>query len=61
MSWLLYFALAVIVTGFAAVTGIKAKNTRHVAHTSLMGGARIALWVIAIVLVSLAVRAYPAG
>ncbi len=58
MSWLAYFAIAVIVTGFAAVTGVKAKNTRHVAHTQLMGVARLALWVIAIVFVSLAVRAY---
>ena len=59
MSWLYYFALAVIITGFAAVTGIKAKGTRHVAHTSLMGVARLALWAIVIVLVPLAVRAYP--
>jgi hypothetical protein len=58
MSWLTYFALAVIVTGFAAVTGIKAKNTRHVARTQMMGMARLALWAIAVVFVSLAVRAY---
>ncbi len=58
MSWLAYFGLAVIVTGFAAVTGIKARNTRHVARTRLMGGARLALWFIAIVFISLAVRAY---
>lgn len=58
MSWLAYFGLAVIVTGFAAVTGIKAKNTRHVARTHLMGVARLALWFIAIVFVALAFRAY---
>lgn len=51
MSWLVWFALAVIVTGVAAVTGIKPKGTRHVAHTSLMGVARVFLWIIAIVLV----------
>ena len=61
MSWLFYFALAVVVTGFAAVTGVKAKQTRHVAHTHLMGVARVALWAIAIVFVSLAVRAYSVG
>ena len=58
MSWLAYLALAVSVTGFAAVTGIKARKTRHVARTQMMGMARLALWVIAIVFVSLAVRAY---
>ena len=53
--------LAAIVTGFAAVTGIKAKGTRHVAHTSLMGMARIALGVIIVVLVYLAYRTYTGG
>jgi len=58
MSWLAYFGLAVIVTAFAAVTGLKAKDTRHVARTHLMGMARLALWVIVIVFVFLAFRAY---
>lgn len=58
MSWLFYFALAVIVTGFAAVTGIKARKTRHVARTQLMGVARMALWAIAVICVVLAVRSY---
>ena len=58
MSWLAYFALAVVITGFAAVTGIKARKTRHVAHTQMMGMARLALWAGAIVLIGLAVRGY---
>ena len=58
MSWLFYFALAVVVTGFAAVTGIKARKTRHVAHTQMMGMARMALWAIAVIVIALAVRAY---
>lgn len=58
MSWLAYFGLAVIVTAFAAVTGIKAKDTRHVARTHLMSMARLALWVIAIIFVFLAFREY---
>jgi hypothetical protein len=37
MSWLAWLVLAVIVTAFAAITGIKPKGTRHVAHTSMMG------------------------
>lgn len=58
MSWLVWFALAVIVTGAAAVTGIKPKNTRHVAHTSLMGVARVFLWIIAIALIYQAWRTH---
>ncbi len=49
MTWLFWLSVAVIVAGVAAVTGIKPKGTRHVAHTSLMGMARLAL--IAFVLV----------
>ena len=58
MSWLVWFALAVIITGVAAVTGIKPKGTRHVAHTSLMGVARVFLWILAIVFVYQAWRTH---
>jgi len=58
MSWLFYFAVALVITGFAAVTGFKAKSTRHLSHTHLMNVARGALWIVAIVCVSLAIRAY---
>jgi hypothetical protein len=58
MSWLVWFALAVIVTGVAAVTGIKPKGTRHVASTSLMGVARVFLWILAIILVYQAWRTH---
>jgi F0F1-type ATP synthase membrane subunit a len=57
MSWLAWLGLALLVTIVAAVTGIKPKGTRHVAHTRLMGGARLALLAIVIILVSLAYRA----
>ena len=43
MTWLYWLALAVVVTAVAAVTGIKPKGTRHVAHTSMMGVARVVL------------------
>lgn len=58
MSWLAWFGLAVVVTGVAAVTGIKPKGTRHVAHTRLMGIARVCLWIIVVVFVYQALRAY---
>ena len=61
MSWLAWFGFAVILTGAAAITGIKAKGTRHVAHTGLMGMARLLLWFIAFVFVCLAWRAYSLG
>ena len=48
MSWLAWLGLAVVVTALAAVTGIKPKGTRHVAHTSLMGMARLTLVVVAL-------------
>lgn len=53
--------LAAIVTGFAAVTGIKVKGTRHIAHTSMMGIARIALGVIVLIFALLAYRMYAGG
>lgn len=58
MSWLAWFGLALIITGFAAVTGIKAKNTRHVAGTQLMGVARWFLLLFAIIVAYQAYRAY---
>lgn len=50
--------LAVIVAAVAAVTGIKPKGTRHVAHTSLMGVARVFLLIIAAVLIYQAWRTH---
>lgn len=61
MTWLGWLVLAVIVTAFAAVTGFKARGTRHVARTRLMGMARLALWAIVIILAYVAFRAYSAG
>lgn len=58
MSWLVWLTLAVIVTAVAAVTGIKPKGSRHVARTSLMGVARVFLWIIAIVLIYQAWRTH---
>jgi hypothetical protein len=57
MTWLAWLGLAVIITAIAAVTGIKPKGTRHVAHTRMMGMARFALLVIVIIFTYLAFRA----
>ena len=57
MNWLVWLGLAVVVAVFAAVTGVKAKGTRPVAHTRMMGVGRIALLVIVIILAYLAYRA----
>ena len=51
MTWLTWLGLAVVVAVFAAVTGIKPKGTRHVAHTKLMGVARVVLVVMALILI----------
>jgi hypothetical protein len=61
MSWFGWLGLAVIITGIAAVTGIKPKGTRHVAHTSLMGAARLVLLAILIIVGYLAFRTRSGG
>jgi hypothetical protein len=61
MSWLAWLGLAVLIAAVAAVTGIKPKGTRHVARTHLMGGARLALLALVIILAYLACRARSGG
>ena len=61
MSWLALLGLVVLITAVAAITGIKPKGTRPVAHTRLMGVARLALLALAIMLAYLAFRARPGG
>ena len=57
MTWLAWLALAVLITGVAAVTGIKPAGTRHVARTRLMGVARFVLLFIIVVFMYMAYRA----
>ena len=57
MNWLVWLGLAVVVAVFAAVTGVKAKGTRPVAHTRMMAMGRLALVVIVIIFAYLAYRA----
>ena len=58
MTWIGWIGLAVLITAIAAVTGIKPKGTRHVAHTRLMGGARLVLLALMILFAYLAFQAY---
>jgi len=58
MSWLGWFAIALVITVFAAVTGIKAKGTRPVANTQLMGVAR---WVLLLIVLAVAYQVYRAA
>ena len=58
MPWLGWFALALVITAFAAVTGIKAKGTRPVANTQLMAVAR---WVLLLIALIVAYQAYRAA
>jgi hypothetical protein len=57
MNWLVWLGLAVVVVAIAAVTGVKPKGTRHVAHTRMMGVGRIALLIIVAIFLYLAFRA----
>lgn len=57
MNWLVLLSLAAIIAAVAAVTGIKAKGTRPVAHTSMMGMARFLLVILALILAYFAFRA----
>ncbi len=57
MNWIVWLGLAVVVTAVAAVTGVKATGTRPVAHTRMMGVARVVLVVIVAIFAYLAYRA----
>jgi len=57
MSWLAWLGLAVLITAVAAITGIKPKGTRHVAHTRLMGVARLVLLALVLIVTYFTFRA----
>jgi hypothetical protein len=54
MSWLVWLALAVIVAGVAAVTGLQPKGGRPVARTGLMTVARVVLLIVVLIFVYMA-------
>lgn len=57
MTWFVLLGIAVAIATLAALTGLKLRGTRHVAHTSLMGVARIILVILAPVVAGFALRA----
>lgn len=61
MNWIGWLGLAVLVTAIAAVTGIKAKGTRPVAGSRLMGVGRFILLLLVILFAYLAYRARSGG
>ena len=61
MSWLLWLALAVMLTAIVSVTGLQPRGTRPVAHTRMMGMARLALVALIIVCAYAAFRARAGG
>jgi pimeloyl-ACP methyl ester carboxylesterase len=54
MTWLTWLTIALLVATFAALTGIKPNDSRPVAHTRLMGMARLVLVVAVLIVVALA-------
>ena len=61
MSWIIWLGIAVVIAAVAAVTGFKAKGTRPVAHTRLMGVGRIALLAIVVIFIYIAYQARNGG
>jgi len=61
MSWLAWLGLAVLITAVAAITGIKPKGTRHVAHNRLMEIARIVILALVLIIAYFTFRARSGG
>ena len=57
MNWIIWLAMAVILTALAAVTGIKPRGTRPVSHSRLMGVGRVFLLILVVIFAVLAFRA----
>ena len=58
MSWFTFLAIALIIAVIAAVSGVKPKGSRHVAHTRLLGMARVILVIVALIFIGMALRKY---
>ena len=61
MTWLAWLIIALIVAVFAALTGIKPKGSRPVAHTRLMSVARFVFVVILLIIAYVVFRARSGG
>ena len=60
MTWLFWLGLAVAIGVIAAVTGVKARGTRPVARTRLMGVAWLVLVVMVLLFLYFAWRGFAA-
>ena len=61
VNWLVLLGIVVVIVAIAAVTGVKAKGTRHVAGSRMMGMGRIALIVIFVIIAWVAFQARSGG
>ena len=61
MTWLTWLIIALLIATFAALTGLKPKDSRPVAHTRLMGAARFVLVVVILIVAYAAFRARSGG
>ena len=61
MIWFLMLGLAALITAFAAVTGFKAKGTEPLAHTRMMGMARIVLVILVLIIAYVGFRGCSRG
>jgi len=61
MNWMTWLGLAVVLTAIAAVTGIKPKGTRHVAHSRMLGMGRVFLVLLVAIFAYMAYRARSGG
>jgi heme/copper-type cytochrome/quinol oxidase subunit 4 len=61
MNWIFWLGLAVLLTAIAAITGIKPKGTRHVAHSRMMGMGRVFLVILVAIFAYMAYRARSGG
>ncbi|HXH37608.1 MAG TPA: hypothetical protein VNN08_03195 [Thermoanaerobaculia bacterium] len=53
----MWLGLAALLTAIAAVTGIKPRGTRHVAHTRMLGMGRVFLVLLVAIFAYMAYRA----
>ncbi|HXU29403.1 MAG TPA: hypothetical protein VN851_02400 [Thermoanaerobaculia bacterium] len=56
MSWIVMLWIAAGITALIAVTGIKPKGTRHVAHTHMINAARVCFVIILLILAAAALK-----
>ena len=61
MNWIFWLGLAVLLTAVAAITGIKPKGTRHVAHTRMLGVGRFFLLLLVVIFAYMAYRVRSGG